>query len=177
MTIILLVTFFVSTFGLYSIEPIVTVYVAQLAKDTSHVALVAGLVFSASGLANIIAAPRLGKLSDKIGAHKVMLVALVVAGIIYIPQAFVKNPWQLMGLRFLLGLTIGGLNPSINTLVKKITPDSLVGSVFGFTMSAGYLVVFGRCCYRWASGSLFGYSICLFCYQCIVVDQCCMGVF
>ncbi|MDR3584340.1 MAG: multidrug efflux MFS transporter [Desulfosporosinus sp.] len=143
LTIILLVTFFVLTFGLYSIEPIVTVYVAQLTKDTSHVALVAGLAFSASGLANIIAAPRLGKLSDKIGAHKVMLVALVVAGIIYIPQAFVKNPWQLMGLRFLLGLTIGGLNPSINTLVKKITPDSLVGSVFGFTMSAGYLGVFG----------------------------------
>jgi len=143
LTIILLVTFFVLTFGLYSIEPIVTVYVAQLTKDTSHVALVAGLVFSASGLANIIAAPRLGKLSDKIGAHKVMLVALVVAGILYIPQAFVENPWQLMGLRFLLGLTIGGLNPSINTLVKKITPDSLVGSVFGFTMSAGYLGVFG----------------------------------
>jgi len=143
LTIILLVTFFVLAFGLYSIEPIVTVYVAQLTKDTSHVALVAGLAFSASGLANIIAAPRLGKLSDKIGAHKVMLVALVVAGIIYIPQAFVKNPWQLMGLRFLLGLTLGGLNPSINTLIKKITPDSLVGSVFGFTMSAGYLGVFG----------------------------------
>jgi MFS family permease len=137
------VTFFVLTFGLYSIEPIVTVYVAQLAKDTSHVALVAGLVFSASGLANIIAAPRLGKLSDKVGAHKVMLVALVVAGIIYIPQAFVGNPWQLMGLRFLLGLTIGGLNPSINALVKQITPDSLVGNIFGFTMSAGYLGVFG----------------------------------
>ena len=143
LTIILLVTFFVLTFSLYSIEPIVTVYVAQLAKDTRHVALVAGLAFSASGLANIIAAPRLGILSDKIGAHKVMLVALVVAGIIYIPQAFAKNPWQLMGLRFLLGLTIGGLNPSINTLVKKITPNSLVGSVFGFTMSAGYLGVFG----------------------------------
>ncbi len=143
LTIILLVTFFVLTFGLYSIEPIITVYVAQLTKDTSHVALVAGLAFSASGLANIVAAPRLGKLSDKTGAHKVMLAALVVAGIIYIPQAFVRNPWQLMGLRFLLGLTLGGLNPSINTLVKKITPDSLVGSVFGFTMSAGYWGVFG----------------------------------
>ena len=49
----------------------------------------------------------------------------------------------MIGLRFLLGLTIGGLNPSINTLVKKITPDSLAGGVFGFTMSAGYLGVFG----------------------------------
>ncbi len=145
LTIILLVTFFILTLGLYSIEPIVTVYVTQLSKGTSttHVALLAGLAFSASGLANIISAPRLGRLSDKIGAHKVILIALIVAGIIYIPQAFVKNPWQLIGLRFLLGIAIAGLNPSINTLVKKITPDSLVGRVFGFTMSAGYLGVFG----------------------------------
>ncbi|WP_407310863.1 multidrug efflux MFS transporter [Desulfosporosinus sp. SB140] len=143
LTIILLVTFFVITLGLYSIEPIVTVYVTQLTKGSGHVALLAGLAFSASGLANIIAAPRLGKLSDKIGAHKVMLGALIVAGIIYIPQAFVENSWQLMGLRFLLGLAIAGLNPSVNTLVKKITPDSLTGGVFGFSMSAGYLGVFG----------------------------------
>lgn len=49
----------------------------------------------------------------------------------------------MQGLRFLLGLTIAGLNPSVNTLVKKITPDSLTGGVFGLTMSAGYLGVFG----------------------------------
>jgi MFS family permease len=143
LTIILLVTFFILSLGLYSIEPIVTVYVTQLTKGTANVALLAGLAFSASGLANIISAPRLGRLSDKIGAHKVILIALIVAGIIYIPQAFVKNPWQLIGLRFLLGFAIAGLNPSINTLVKKITPDALTGRVFGFTMSAGYLGVFG----------------------------------
>ncbi|MHB8061502.1 MAG: multidrug efflux MFS transporter [Ruminiclostridium sp.] len=143
LTIILSVTFFVITLALYTIEPIITVYVTQLSNDTSHIALISGLAFSASGLANIIAAPNLGKLSDKIGAHKVMLVALVAAGLIYIPQAFVKTPWQLMGLRFLLGLTLGGLNPSINTLVKKITPTSITGRIFGFTISAGYLGVFG----------------------------------
>ncbi|WP_243450425.1 multidrug efflux MFS transporter [Desulfosporosinus sp. Sb-LF] len=143
LTIILLATFFILTLGLYSIEPIVTVYVTQLTKGTAHVALLAGLAFSASGLASIISAPRLGRLSDKIGAHKVILIALIVAGIIYIPQAFVKNPWQLIGLRFLLGLAIAGLNPSVNTLVKKITPDALTGRVFGFIMSAGYLGVFG----------------------------------
>jgi len=143
LTITMFVTFFVLTAALYSVEPIVTVYVTQLSSNTSHVALLAGITFSASGLANIIAAPRLGKLSDKIGTHKVMLVALVVAGLVFIPQAFVKNPWQLVGLRFLLGLATAGLIPSVNILVKKITPSSLTGRVFGFNMSAGYLGVFG----------------------------------
>lgn len=143
LTIVLSVTFFIITLALYTIEPIITVYVTQLSKNASHIALISGLAFSASGLANIIAAPNLGKLSDKVGAHKVVLVSLVAAGLIYIPQAFVKNPWQLMGLRFLLGLTLGGLNPSINTLVKKITPASITGRIFGFTISAGYLGIFG----------------------------------
>jgi DHA1 family multidrug resistance protein-like MFS transporter len=142
LTITLFVTFFILSVAMYSVEPIVTVYVTQLSSETSHVALMAGITFSASGLANIIAAPKLGKVSDKIGAHKVILVCLIVAGITFIPQAFVKNTWQLMGLRFLLGLTAGGLNPSVNILVKKITPNTLTGRVFGFSMSAAYLGVF-----------------------------------
>jgi DHA1 family multidrug resistance protein-like MFS transporter len=143
LTIIMFVTSFVLTLALYSVEPIITIYVTQLSSNTSHIALLAGMAFSVSGLANIIAAPRLGRLSDKIGPQKVMLVALLAAGIMFIPQAFVKNPWQLMGLRFLLGLAMGGLVPSVNALVKRITPDSLTGRVFGFNMSAQYLGVFG----------------------------------
>ena len=119
LTITMFVTFFILALALYSVEPIITVYITQLSNNISHVALLAGLAFSASGLASIIAAPRLGKLSDKIGAQKVILVALIAAGIIFIPQAFVKNPWQLMGLRFLLGLAAAGLNPSVNVLLRK----------------------------------------------------------
>ncbi|OPH57795.1 MFS transporter [Paenibacillus ferrarius] len=143
LTITMFITFFVLTVALYSIEPVITVYITQLSHNSSHIALIAGLTFSASGLANIVAAPRLGKLSDRIGVHKVMLFSLVAAGIIFIPQAFVGNPWQLMGLRFVLGLTAAGLTPSVNVLIKKITPASLTGRVFGFAMSAGYLGVFG----------------------------------
>lgn len=142
LTITMFITFFVLTVALYSVEPVLTVYITHLSHNSNHVALIAGLTFSASGLANIVAAPRLGKLSDRIGVHKVMLVSLLAAGIIFIPQAFVSNPWELMGLRFMLGLTAAGLTPSVNVLIKKITPAHLTGRVFGFTMSAGYLGVF-----------------------------------
>jgi len=142
LTIALFVTFFILTVALYTVEPIVTIYVTQLSRTANHIALISGMVFSSSGLANIIAAPRLGKLSDRIGAHRVLLIALIAAGIIFIPQAVVKTPWQLMGLRFLLGLMMGGMIPSVNILIKKITPNSITGRVFGFTMSAGYLGVF-----------------------------------
>jgi MFS family permease len=142
LTITLFVTFFILTVALYSVEPIITVYVSQLSINSKHVSILAGITFSASGLANILAAPKLGKLSDKIGTHKIILTALILAGIIFIPQAFVKSTWQLMLLRFLLGLTAAGLTPSINILIKKITPSNLIGRVFGFTMSAAYLGTF-----------------------------------
>lgn len=139
-------TLFISSFILqlayYSIEPIMTVYISQLSRNLNHIALISGMAFSASGLASILAAPRLGKLSDKIGPQKVVLGALVFAGIIFIPQAFVKNPWQLMTLRFCLGIATAGLAPSINTLLKKITPQQFIGRIFGFNISAYYMGTF-----------------------------------
>lgn len=51
LTIVIFVTFFVLTLSLYTVEPIITVYVTQLSPNTSHIALLAGLAFSASGLA------------------------------------------------------------------------------------------------------------------------------
>lgn len=142
LTMTVFITFWILSIALYSAEPIMTVYISQLAKGSGHVALLAGLTFSASGLANILAAPRLGKLSDRVGAHKVMLVSLIAAGAVFIPQAFVATTWQLMALRFLLGLTSAGLAPSINIIVKKITPSAYTGRIFGFTTAAGNFGVF-----------------------------------
>jgi MFS transporter, DHA1 family, multidrug resistance protein len=143
LTVVILITFFVMGIGLYSIEPIMTQYVSQLSPNANHIALISGLVFSATGLSNIIAAPRLGKLSDEIGTHKVLMISLIAAGVLYIPQAFVKNPWQLLVLRFLLGFAMGGLTPSVSIMIKKITPDFLTGRIFGLNMSVGYLGVAG----------------------------------
>ncbi|EDK35499.1 Predicted permease [Clostridium kluyveri DSM 555] len=149
--VIMFVTSFILQLAFYSIEPIVTVYVTELAHSSLHVALISGLTFSASGLASIIAAPKLGKLSDRIGARKVILMALIAAGIVSIPQAFVKNPWQLMLLRFILGLATAGLTPSVNVIVRKVSPEHLIGRIFGFSISAQYLGTF--------SGSILGGQI------------------
>ncbi|MBU2702887.1 MFS family permease [Sporomusaceae bacterium BoRhaA] len=142
----IMITMFVTTFilqlALLSIEPIITVYITQL-HVTNHVALISGLVFAASGFANMLAAPQLGKISDKIGPQKVMLAALIAAGMLFIPQAFVTTPWQLMALRFLLGIAAAGLLPSINTLIMRNTPTAITGRCFGYNQSAQFLGSFG----------------------------------
>lgn len=136
------ITTFGVQFALMSIEPIITVYISQLLPGSTHIALISGMVFSASGLASIFAAPRLGRLSDKIGPPKVLLAGLIISGIIYFPQAFVGTAWELGILRFLLGLATAGLLPAINTLVKRSVPGPIVGRAFGYAQSAQFLGVF-----------------------------------
>lgn len=142
----LLLSMFITTFilslALFSIEPIITIYIDTLSPSNDHIALISGLVFSASGIASMLAAPWLGKLSDKIGAHKVILIALFAASCLFIPQAFVKNEWQLMAIRFLLGLSTGALLPSINTLLKQCIPDDIAGQVFGYNQMSQFLGIF-----------------------------------
>ncbi len=141
-TVCLFVTTLVMQLALMSIQPIITVYITQLSSDSNHIILISGAVFAASGLASIISAPRLGKISDRIGPQKVLLAALIVAGVLFIPQAFVENSWQLGILRFLLGLATAGLLPSINSLIKQTTPDLITGRAYGYNQSAQFLGVF-----------------------------------
>lgn len=144
----LFITTLVMQLALMSIQPIITVYISQISVGIQHIAIISGAVFAASGLASMLSASQLGKLSDKIGPHKVLLGALVFAGITTIPQAFVRDPLQLGGLRFLLGMATAGLLPSVNNLIRKITPDALTGSAFGYNQSAQFFGMF--------LGSIFG---------------------
>jgi len=136
--IAMFVTTFILQLAMMSIQPIITVYITQL-HVTNHVVLISGMAFAALGFGNMLAASQLGKISDKVGPQKVMLWALIVAGMLFIPQAFVTNPWQLMGLRFLLGIAAAGLLPSINTLIMRNTPISITGRAFGYNQSAQFL--------------------------------------
>lgn len=145
------VTTFIIQMALFSIEPVITVYISTLSPHTDHLAFISGLVFASSGLSSILAAPWLGRLSDKVGAHKVILIALICAAILFIPQAFVQNEWQLMGLRFLIGIATGAMLPSINTILKQNIPSEIAGRMFSYNQTAQFLGVF--------CGSVFGGQI------------------
>ena len=122
-----------------SIEPIITVYVAQLAKDQSQVTMISGVVMSAAALGSILSASRLGKLADRIGHWPVIGGALAVAAVLLIPQAFVTSSWQLIILRFLMGIALGGLLPCISAVIRHSVPDSAAGSILGLSVSSQYV--------------------------------------
>lgn len=121
-----------------SVEPIITVYVAQLVPDSSKVVLVAGIVMSAAAFGSILAAPRIGRLADRIGHWKVVIACLFAAAVLLIPQAFVTAGWQLILLRFLMGMALAGLLPCITALIRHSVPDAVSGNILGYSQSAQY---------------------------------------
>ena len=124
-------------FSIMSIEPIITVYLTQL--HTENVTLMAGLVMSATALASILSASRIGRLADRIGHWKVVMVCLAAAALTLVPQAFVSNGWQLVGLRFVMGIALGGLLPCIAAIIRHAVPDAVAGRMLGYSTSCQYV--------------------------------------
>ncbi|WP_213880972.1 MFS transporter [Pseudomonas sp. dw_358] len=124
-------------FSLLSIEPIITVYLIQL--HTDHLTLMAGVVMSAAALGSILAASRLGRLADRIGHWRVLTACLMVAALLLIPQAMVTNVWQLVLLRFAMGLATGGLLPCIASIIRHAVPERAAGRMLGYSTSSQYV--------------------------------------
>ncbi|WP_447773448.1 multidrug efflux MFS transporter [Variovorax boronicumulans] len=121
-----------------SIEPIITVYVATLVEDPQRVTMMAGLVMSAAALGSILSASRLGKLADRVGHWNVIVGCLAVSALLLIPQAFVTSSWQLVVLRFFMGLSLGGLLPCIASVIRHNVPERVAGNMLGYSTSAQY---------------------------------------
>ncbi|MFF0900166.1 MFS transporter, partial [Proteus mirabilis] len=121
-----------------SIEPIITVYVRTLVNDPAQITRVAGYVMAAAALGSIISASWLGKLADRIGHLRIITLALAIAGLLLIPQAFVTSGWQLIILRFLMGLALGGLLPCIAAVIRHHVPERMIGSILGYSVAAQF---------------------------------------
>src|ERR1700751_3972078 len=138
----LLALFFVllmAQFGVRTVQPVVTLFVKELLGDRPDLATLSGIAFSITGLANIVATPFLGNKSDKIGYRRVLLIALLGAGLTTLPQAFVGSYWAFTAQRFAVGLFIGGILPTANALVGRLVPREQRGTVYGITASAMFL--------------------------------------
>ncbi|MET1028979.1 MAG: MFS transporter [Dongiaceae bacterium] len=136
--IAMLATGLLLLFANMSIEPIITVYVRTLVGDPKQVTVVAGLVMSAAALGSILSASQIGKLADRVGHSTVIILALVVAALLLVPQAFVTTGWQLIALRFLMGLALGGLLPCIAAVIRHNVPDHFAGTVLGYSVSSQF---------------------------------------
>ncbi|GAB7056449.1 MULTISPECIES: MFS transporter [unclassified Paenibacillus] len=129
------VTFLIQ-FSILSSMPLIPLFVQELHGSGQLLAFYAGLVGSVTGFSNMIASPLLGRLGDRLGSQRILAIALIGTGLAFIPQAFVTNIWQLLASRFLLGVFMGGLLPSVQTLIRQYTPSGMESRAYSFNTSA-----------------------------------------
>jgi MFS family permease len=94
---------------------------------------------SAGALGSILSASRLGKLADRVGHWPVIIACLAACALLLIPQAYVTAGWQLVGLRFLMGVALGGLLPCIAAVIRHNVPERMAGRMLGYSVSAQFI--------------------------------------
>jgi MFS transporter, DHA1 family, multidrug resistance protein len=122
----------------FSIQPILSLYVNEI-HGHENLALYSGIAFSAAGLGNLMMARQWGKIADKIGYVKILITLLFMAAIVYLPGGFVTSIWQLVIIRFLLGIAIGGIVPVRVAYIRQEAPISMQGEVLGYNTSLRFL--------------------------------------
>ena len=165
----LCVASFIYAICIMSLQPVISVYIKGIVpSDTENLAFIAGAVFSAMGIAQLMSSSPLGKLVDKIGPRKVLVVSLIYVGILNIPQAYVSDVYQLAIIRFLQGFGLAGMLPALNTYLSSKTPREFTGQVFSYNQSclffgyflgsvggASLMAWLGFTTLFWVSGGLF----------------------
>jgi DHA1 family multidrug resistance protein-like MFS transporter len=121
------------------LQPLITVYVAELQGTLAGAELTSGFIFGLAGIAGAIAAPLWGKFGQKLGFFRILVAALACSGVINSLQYFIGSIVQFAVIQFVFGLFIAGVLPAINAMVIASTDHNFRGRAFGLTTSANQI--------------------------------------
>ena len=134
----LFATSFVIQVAAQSVGPILALYIRDLGQN-ENLLFVSGLIGSSMGLSSMMSSGVMGRLGDKVGNHRLLVVAQAYSVFIYLLCANATSPFQLGFYRFLFGLGTGALIPGVNALLSKMTPKVGISRVFAFNQVFFYL--------------------------------------
>ena len=122
---------FLQSLGRSVTMPIMAFFFVELLSSSEGAVVMTGLSMGAKAAVGSVSAIYLGKLSDRIGHEKVLTAGAIIAVLVYLPQAFVANAWQLLFLQALTGVSAGAIMPATSALLNMRTPAGAHGTTFG----------------------------------------------
>ena len=122
-----------------TLQPLMSLYVAELQGTLTGVGLTTGFIFSLSGAASAIAAPLWGRAGQRRPLRVLLAAAFVGAGLSNMGQFFAPGIAPFAGLQFLMGLFLIGVFPTINMIAIQSSDTGFHGRVFGLTNAANQL--------------------------------------
>ena len=121
--------------AIMAVQPVLSLFVEQLWSGSQSLSTMAGAVFGITGFSSLLAAPYWGKRGDRVGFKKTLALTTMATGLVYLPQGLATDVYQLLVLRFIQGLFLGGMLPALYTLTSLNTPEERRGGILGVTRS------------------------------------------
>ena len=116
--IVLIAVCFVDMIGLLMIAPLITFYALRLGGQPSSV----GPLFSAFAVAQLLASPIWGRVSDRYGRRPVLLIGLFASAVAYLIFGFAGSLWLLFGCRFVQGFGGGTTGVAQASVADTMAP-------------------------------------------------------
>ena len=148
--------------SLFSAQPILPLYIAQLQGSMDNIMMLSGTIFSVCAISIMIASPILGAAGQRFGFLKVLSCSLFFAGLLISAQVLGRTPFEFGVWRFIAGFAIAGRIPLVNSIISTECPPDKKGEVFGFNFLTGHA---GMALGPFAAGALSGW----FGYQAVIV--------
>ena len=116
-------------------------HVQALGGDDSAASTAVGVVLACSGLGTAIGSTALAWVGGRLGAGRVALVCLLLAGICTLPCFWITDVTTFAALRFVVGFFSGGVVPAMLSVLGEAAGrggagGSATGTVYGFSQSA-----------------------------------------
>ena len=134
-----LVLTLLTSLSIMTIEPVLPLYIAQIGGSLKNASFLAGIVFSLAGVASVIFAPRWGRLADRVGFRRILLIGLVGGGLGTLLQIPFHSVVAFSVVRFVYGIFFSAVFPALNGLVVQTTESAFRGRAFGINQTASQL--------------------------------------
>jgi DHA1 family multidrug resistance protein-like MFS transporter len=132
--IVLIARFHINFSGAIGL-PLFPLYVKGFLGRDQGAAAITGYILASSTIAMVIATPLIGRLSDRWGHKRTLVVSTLTSSIAMLLFAGAHGIADLWVLRCLLAVFLAGINPSANAILRRIISHRSLGKAYGLSQS------------------------------------------
>jgi DHA1 family multidrug resistance protein-like MFS transporter len=122
---------FINQMGRIIFIPILPLFILSLTDAPDRINSFTGIVIGASSAATAIFSVYLGRLGDRSGYRRIVIIGLMSTFLLFLLQAVVTAGWQLLVLQVLYGIALGAIVPGISALLAVYSRQGDEGAVYG----------------------------------------------
>jgi DHA1 family multidrug resistance protein-like MFS transporter len=122
-----------------SFGPLLPLYIGTLNAPADRIGTITGVVMTLGALTASFAAVWTGRLSTRLEPRPLLFGSLLAGALLCVPIAFANHWWQLMVLRFLLGLFAGGALTLTYAIGGRDMPPGAKMGAFGTLAGLGQI--------------------------------------